>query len=215
MSGRNNPYLKPHHRHHTLHDEIRDHHRQQVQARGRTHPSDLIEAREREIQVLLQDNQRLAATHVALKQELAAVDEELRHLISIAPKVKAENDARVREVYEKSLRAEAELRFIDEQTVELTQVRADIEKMTADGNDFTAKLREINEELVMVRTELEQFPAVEAEIEAMHKEIQRGRYALIKFICIQMIRFIVIFAQFTHSKFGKIAINLTCTLGTL
>lgn len=175
MAGRNNPYLRPSHPHPTIIDGPGDRHRQ---GHGRAHPAAIIEAQERDIQALLHDNQRLATTHVALKRELAAADEELRHLSSTAATVKAETNARVRELYEKSFRAEAELRSFGEQAAELAQVKADIQNMTADRKEFSAKLREIEEELVMVRSESVQFPALEAEIEAMQNEIQKGRAAI-------------------------------------
>lgn len=175
MAERNHPYLRPSRRHPTLIDDPGDVHRQ---SHGRAHPAAIIEAQERDIQALLHDNQRLATSHVALKRELAAADEEIRHLSSTASSIKAETNARVRELYEKSFRAEAELRSFGEQAAELAQVKTDIQNMTADRKEFSAKLREIEEELVVVRSELGQFSALEAEIETMQNEIQKGRAAI-------------------------------------
>ncbi|MCE0480899.1 hypothetical protein HAX54_038127 [Datura stramonium] len=154
----------------------------EAQSQARIHPPVLIDdreaAQEREIETLLLDNHRLAAAHVALKQDLAAVQQELRLLSSTAATVKAERDAEVREVYEKVRRKESDVRIVDELNVEMARVRTDIQNLNADRKELTAKLHEMEDDLVKVRSELQQFPIIKAEIEAVHKEVQRGRAAI-------------------------------------
>lgn len=144
----------------------------------RPHPALIEERQHREIQSLLLDNQRLAATHVALKQELAAAQQELRHMSSTAGNVKAERDVQVREVYERSLKMEAEVRLIDGLGAELAQVRGDVQKLSSDNKELSAKLQGIEGDLVKARSELQLLMPIKAEIEAMHQEIQRGRAAI-------------------------------------
>ncbi|KAK9279982.1 hypothetical protein L1049_013666 [Liquidambar formosana] len=162
-------------------DDPRLLHRSSVGGGGRTLPA-LVEERialqHREIQNLLLDNQRLAATHVALKQELAVAQQELRHLSSAASNVKAERDAQVREVYEKSLKMEAEVRSIDAMNAELVQVRADIQKLSASRQELMAELQAINGDLARARSDSQQLPAIKTEIDSMLKELQRGRAAV-------------------------------------
>lgn len=136
---------------------------------------DRIALQHREIQTLLLNNQRLAATHIALKQELSLVQEDLHHLSNLAADVKAERDNQVREVYEKSLKLDAELRSIDAMSAELVQVRTDIQKLTVHRQEMDAQLKSINEEIVKAKTEAQQVGIVRAEIETVQKEIQRGR----------------------------------------
>ncbi|XP_010257048.1 PREDICTED: protein FLX-like 1 [Nelumbo nucifera] len=150
-------------------------------AAARPHPviiEERLVAQHREIQSLLLDNQRLAATHVALKQELAVAQQDLRHLSAAAADVKAERDAQVREVYERSLKMEAEVRSIDTLNAELAQVRADVQKLTVARQDLTAQLQALNSDFTRSRAELQQVPAIQAEIETMHQELQRGRAAV-------------------------------------
>ncbi|XP_057488083.1 protein FLX-like 1 [Actinidia eriantha] len=137
-----------------------------------------IAAQHREIQSLLIDNQRLAATHVTLKQELSAAQQELRHLSVAAATVKAEKGAQVRAVHERSLKMEAEVRSIDTLSAELAHVRTDIQKLTASRQELTVKLKAIDDDLVRTRSESKQLPAIKADIETMHQEIQRGRAAI-------------------------------------
>ncbi|OIT00811.1 PREDICTED: protein FLC EXPRESSOR-like isoform X1 [Nicotiana attenuata] len=154
----------------------------QTHGQARIHPPVLIDdreaAQEREIETLLLDNHRLASAHVALKQDLDAVQQELRHLSSTAATVKAERDAEVREIYEKARRMEGEVHTVDELSVEMARVRTDIQNLNADRKELTAKLQEMEDDLVKVRSELQQFPVIKAEIESMRKEVQRGRAAI-------------------------------------
>lgn len=136
---------------------------------------DRIAARHREVQSLLVDNQRLAATHVALKQDLTAAQQELRHLSSAAADLKAERDIEVRQIYEKSLKMDAEVRAIDAMSAELVQVRADVQEFGAARKELASQLQAIESDLARVRAESQQVPAMKAEIEAMRHEIQRGR----------------------------------------
>ncbi|XP_057954271.1 protein FLX-like 1 [Malania oleifera] len=148
---------------------------------GRPHPAiieERIAAGHREIQSLLIDNQRLAATHVALKQELAVAQQDLRHLSAAAANVKVERDAEVRDVYEKSLRMESEVRSIDALGAELAQVKMDVQKLTATKKELTAQLQAIDGDLARARADVQQLPAIKAEIENMHQELQRGRAAI-------------------------------------
>ncbi|XP_042511171.1 protein FLX-like 1 [Macadamia integrifolia] len=192
MAGRNR--MLPNHRevpfprggplpHPSLMEEpLPRHHRVPLSAgAGRPHPAIIEEhliAQNREIQGLLHDNQRLAATHVALKQDLVVSQQELRHLSATAASVKAGRDAEIRDVYERSLKMEAEVRSIDAFNAELSQVRVDVQKLSAARQDLTAQLQTINSDLARARADLQQAPAIKAEIEYMRREIQRGRAAI-------------------------------------
>lgn len=142
------------------------------------HLEDRIAIQQSEIQSLLIDNQRLAATHVALKQEFSLAQQELRHLSSTAASVKAERDAEVRDVYEKSLKLDAEVRVIDAMNAELDRVRADVEKLSVIKQELTEELNEINDDVAKARAESEDVATIKAEIDSERQEIQRGRYLM-------------------------------------
>ncbi|XP_022729517.1 protein FLC EXPRESSOR [Durio zibethinus] len=142
------------------------------------HLEDRIVIQHREIQSLLFDNQRLAATHVALKQDLTLAQQELRHLSAAAANVKAERDAEVREVYERSLKMDAGARAVDAMSAELARVRADVQKFTVDCQELTAQLETVNDELAKARTEAKQVPLIMADMEAVRQEIHKGRTAI-------------------------------------
>lgn len=136
---------------------------------------DCIAIQHREIQTLLIDNQRLAATHVALKQELAASQQELAALSAAAATAKTERDAQVREVYERSLKTDAEARLVDAIIAELDQVRGDVQKLGASRKELAAELRVVEEDAARARDEAKQVPSIKADTERLRREIQRGR----------------------------------------
>jgi len=136
---------------------------------------DRVDKRHREIQNLIADNQRLAGIHVALKQDLAATQEELRRLSATAAEVKAERDEEVREIYEKSLKVDAEVRAVAAMSAELNRVRADVQELAAAQKGLAAQLQTVESDLERARAEGKFVPAIKADIEAMLHEIQRGR----------------------------------------
>ncbi|XP_039054027.1 protein FLC EXPRESSOR-like isoform X3 [Hibiscus syriacus] len=142
------------------------------------HLEDRIAIQHREIQSLLLDNQRLAAAHVALKQDLALAQQETRHLLAASANVKSERDAEVREIYERSLKMDAQTRSVDAMTSELARVRADVKKLMAGNQELKADLEAVNDELAKARMEAKQVPVLMADIEAVRKEIHKGGSAI-------------------------------------
>ncbi|XP_073317757.1 protein FLC EXPRESSOR-like isoform X1 [Primulina huaijiensis] len=167
------------HSHRQIADEPRRlHHHGRVSSQELHLLEERIAAQSRDIQTLLHDNQRLAVTHVALKQEFISAEQDVRHLSATAASVKSERDAQVREVYNRSLRLEEEARFVDGIPPELDRIRADIQELRGERKELSEKLRDIDEDLARTNSELMELPALRAEIEVLYKEIQRGRGAI-------------------------------------
>ncbi|KAI3844643.1 hypothetical protein MKX03_026745 [Papaver bracteatum] len=118
------------------------------------------------------NNQRLAATHVALKQELSASNEEIRHISTVASQVKADRDIEIRLLYEQSLKIESEVSTIGKFSAELAQAKVDIQKFNANKLELTWKLQAVNGDLIRVRRERE------SGIDTMRIGVQKGRAAI-------------------------------------
>ncbi|GAA0172607.1 hypothetical protein LIER_26402 [Lithospermum erythrorhizon] len=145
------------------------------------HPAIMDEqlaAQHQDIQGLLVDNQRLAATHVALKQELEAAQFELQRTDHYARSFHAEKDIKMRELYEKSMKMENDLGEADAMRAELMQIRADIQELTAARQDLTAQSQAMTQDLTRMTTDLQKVPAVKVEIEGFKQELQRARAAI-------------------------------------
>ncbi|KAM6584988.1 hypothetical protein CsatB_011990 [Cannabis sativa] len=145
------------------------------------HPAIIEErlaAQHQDIQGLLVDNQRLAATHVALKQELEAAQHELQRMGHIADSLQIEKDVQMQEMIDKSLRLEVDLRGVKEMQAELHQVRSDIKDFTAGRQELTGNVQAMTQDLARMTMDLQQAPSLKAEIEAMKQELQRARAAI-------------------------------------
>ncbi|CAL9747620.1 unnamed protein product [Musa acuminata subsp. burmannicoides] len=145
------------------------------------HPAVIEErlaAQHQEIQGLLADNQRLAATHVALKQELDAAQHEIRRMSHAVASMQADKDLQLRETYEKSMKLESELRAVEAMRGELIQIRGDIQKLNAVRQELTGQVQAVTQDLTRASADLQQAPAIKAEIEAIKQETQRVRAAI-------------------------------------
>ncbi|CAN4104289.1 unnamed protein product [Withania somnifera] len=145
------------------------------------HPAVLEEhlaAQHDEIQGLLVDNQRLAATHVALKQEVEAAQYELQRTDHYARSLRMETDVQMRELYEKSAKMEMDLHIADGMRSELMRVRSDIMEFTAARQELTVEVQRMTADLTRMTADIHQTPALKAEIEGLKQELQRAREAI-------------------------------------
>lgn len=180
-------HVPPHphpHPHPVLLEDFRDPQQLGLGPRGPIplHPAAIIEerlaAQHQEIQGLLGDNQRLAATHVALKQELEAAQHELQRVAHFRDSLRADTEARMRELYDKSAQLEAELRGAEAARAELLQVHADVKELTAVRQDLSGQVQAMTQDLARMTADAKRLPALRADVEAMKQELQCARAAI-------------------------------------
>ncbi|KAL9160371.1 hypothetical protein ABFS82_08G194700 [Erythranthe guttata] len=169
--------------HPTLNEEMREAHyslsgqRQQLPP----HPAIMEErlaVQHDDIQALLVDNQRLAATHVALRQELEVSQYEIQRADKYARTLHAENDSQMRELFEKSVKKEKEVHAVHAMKSELMQVHKDLKELSAVKQDLSTQVQMMTRDLGRVTSDLQQIPAVKAEIEGLRRELERARAAI-------------------------------------
>ncbi|XP_002531244.2 protein FLX-like 1 [Ricinus communis] len=131
-----------------------------------------------DIQGLLADNQRFSATHVALKQELEAAHHELERMAHYGNSLHVEKDVQMRELHEKSMRLEADLREVEAMRAELHHVRADIKELSEVRQELTGRVQMMTQDLARYNADLQQVPAVKADIESMKQQLQHARAAI-------------------------------------
>ncbi|KQK16076.1 hypothetical protein BRADI_1g26600v3 [Brachypodium distachyon] len=128
-----------------------------------------------EAHALLGQNQRLAATHVALVQEVSVVRHELRRTARAIGAAQQEADLRIREVYERLMKMEAELRVADEMRAELAHVRMDIQQLGATRQELMGQIQGYTQDLARSAVDLQQVAAVKAETQELRHETQHLR----------------------------------------
>ncbi|CAH8313384.1 unnamed protein product [Eruca vesicaria subsp. sativa] len=131
-----------------------------------------------EIQSILTDNQKLALAHLGVKDQLNLAKRELARLLEAAAAVKSDTEAKVREVYQNSLRMEAEARVVNGIGAELDQVRSDVERLGEDREKLAAELAMLNGEIAKAKPNYDRAVEVRVEIESLREEVSKGRAAL-------------------------------------
>lgn len=134
-----------------------------------------LAAQLREIRILLNDNEELAGSHVALKRDLDASQHELRIVAASAAESKAKADAEAREIFERSCKAESEVRLIERMRADMAQVESDVRTFSAEKEELTQKLQSLKGDLARARSDHKEAATIEPEVEVMRKEIQKGR----------------------------------------
>lgn len=132
-------------------------------------------AQHRDVHVLLSDNQQLAATHVALAQEVNLARHEVKVAMATADKVTADLEREVRDNYERALIFEGDARVVERMRIELGQVRTDIRELEAVKVEMSERLKVLREDLTKARADVQKVPTTLRQIENMHVEIQKGR----------------------------------------
>ncbi|KAG0555964.1 hypothetical protein KC19_11G015800 [Ceratodon purpureus] len=130
-----------------------------------------------ELQRLLTENQRLAATHVALRQELAAAQQEVQRMQSMMQGLQNDKEVQVRSLLEKSANLEAELRATEPLKTDVLQARSDCQKLHQHSQELGVQVRTLTAELQRARADVQVIPNLRNEIDTLRSELQRARNA--------------------------------------
>ncbi|KAK8961364.1 hypothetical protein KSP40_PGU019703 [Platanthera guangdongensis] len=137
-----------------------------------------LEAQQHEIRRLLSDNRRLADDRIAFQQELVAVKEEIHRLNLVIADTRAEKDAHSRELIEKGLKLEADLRATEPLRNEVILLRAEVQKLNTIRQDLTGQVQTLSQDLKRSQAEHQQIPALRSEIDSLRQEHMRARTAI-------------------------------------
>ncbi|KAL5988310.1 hypothetical protein ACLOJK_036073 [Asimina triloba] len=130
-----------------------------------------------EAERLLRENQRLAASHVALRQELVASQKELQGLQVHIGSIQTESDIQVRGLLEKNAKMEADLRAGESLKKDLEQAHKEAQSLLTERQELNAQIQQANEELQKIRADVKRLPEMHAELDGLRQEHQRLRSA--------------------------------------
>lgn len=134
-----------------------------------------IAAQHGEMQRLATENQRLAATHGTLRQELAAAQHELQLLHAHIGAVKAEREQQMRGLVDNIGKMETELKDAEPVRLELQQARVEAENLLVTRQELVSKIHQLSQDLHRAQVDVQQIPALMSELEGLRQEYQRCR----------------------------------------
>ncbi|CAK7356846.1 unnamed protein product [Dovyalis caffra] len=145
------------------------------------HPAfleDELEMQHGEIRRLLGDNRRLIEDRMALQQELGAAKEELHRMNIVIAEIRAEQDVHSRELIEKGLKLEADLRATEPLKNESVQLRVEIQKLNNAKQELLGQVQTLKLDVARLQADHQQIPLLRGEIEGLHQELMRARAAI-------------------------------------
>lgn len=146
------------------------------------HPAILeeeLEIQHAEIRRLLGENRRLVEDRMALQQELGVAKEEIRRINLAVGDIRAEQELHSRELIEKGLKLEADLRATEPLRNEAVQLRGEIQKLNNIRQDLAGQVQNLSQEVARLQADNKQIPLLRAEIEGLHQELLRARFGLV------------------------------------
>ncbi|XP_057978432.1 protein FLX-like 3 [Malania oleifera] len=152
-----------------------------VMPRRPPHPALLeeeLDVQHAEIRRLLGENRRLVEDRMALQRELGGAKEELHRMNIAIGDMRAEQEVRSRELIEKGLKLEADLRATEPLKNEAMQFRAEVQKLNTIRQDLAGQIQSLTQDLTRLKADNQQIPVLRAEIDGLHQEMMRARNAI-------------------------------------
>ncbi|KAK6128024.1 hypothetical protein DH2020_038227 [Rehmannia glutinosa] len=137
-----------------------------------------LEIRHIELRRLLGENRRLVEDRIALERELTASKEELRRINLVIADIRAELELQSRELVERGLKLESDLRATESLKTEAAQLRAEIQRLNTIRKDLSRQVQTLTHDLSKLQADNEQIPVLRTEIDGLHQELLRARTAI-------------------------------------
>ena len=142
-------------------------------------PPELIEnkiaSQTAEIERLARDNHRLAATHVAMREDLVSARHEAQKLKEHIRSIQTESDIQIRVLQEKIVKMEADIRVGDSVKKELQQAHIEVQNLVKARQELIVQIQQASQELLKTRADFKSLPELHAELEGLSKEHPRLR----------------------------------------
>ncbi|KAK8532250.1 hypothetical protein V6N13_131588 [Hibiscus sabdariffa] len=128
-----------------------------------------------EMQRLGTENQRIAATHGTLRQELASAQHELQILHAQIGAVNSEREQQMKSLTDKITKMEAELKAAEPVKTEFQQAHSEAQNLVLAREELLSKVHRLNQEIQRAHVDVQHIPALMAELESLRQEYQHCR----------------------------------------
>lgn len=145
------------------------------------HPAMLeeeLEMQHHEIRRLLGENRRLVEDRIALQRELGVAKEELHRMNLAIGDIRAEQEMHSRELIERGLKLEADLRATEPLRNEATQLRVEVQRLNSIRQDLSGQVQTLTKDIAKLQADNKQIPLLRADVDGLHQELMRARFIL-------------------------------------
>ncbi|CAN0878007.1 Protein FLX-like 3 [Linum grandiflorum] len=118
------------------------------------------------------ENRRLVEDRIALQQDLGAAKEELHRMNMVISDIRSEQEMRSRELIEKGMKLEADLRATEPLKGEALQLRAEVKRLKDAKQELAAQVQNLKRDLERAQVENKQIPGLKREIEGSSPELR-------------------------------------------
>ncbi|KAL3824440.1 hypothetical protein ACJIZ3_020469 [Penstemon smallii] len=137
-----------------------------------------LEIRHVELRRLLGENRRLVEDRIALERELQAAKDDLHRMnISIAD-IRADQELQSRELIERGLQLEADLRATEPLKQEVMQMRAEIQRLNTIRKDLSGQVQILSQDQAKLQADNKQIAVLRTEIDGLHEKLFHARSAI-------------------------------------
>ncbi|KAK4479575.1 hypothetical protein RD792_015093 [Penstemon davidsonii] len=141
-----------------------------------------LEIRHVELRRLLGENWRLVEDRVALERELQAAKDDLHRMnLSIAD-IRADQELQSRELIERGLKLEADLRATEPLKQEVTQMRAEIQRLNTIRKDLSGQVQILSQDQAKLQADNKQIAVLRTEFDGLHEKLFHARFVLASFL---------------------------------
>ncbi|KAL9226799.1 hypothetical protein vseg_002570 [Gypsophila vaccaria] len=128
-----------------------------------------------EMERLASENQRLAATHGTLRQQLAGAQQELQMLESQFQASKSEREQQMRGLLDRMSKMEVELQSADRLKIDLQQAKTEAHSLLEVRQELISKVQQVNDELQRAHVDGQQIPLLMSELNKLRQEFHQCR----------------------------------------
>lgn len=131
--------------------------------------------RSAEIERLASDKQKLSASHIALRQELATTLQDIQKLRAHIGSIQTECDLQIRILLEKMAKMEVRIRAGENVKKDLQRAHAEARALVATRQELINQVEQATQELKKARADMEKLPEMNAELDRLTQEHQKLR----------------------------------------
>jgi chromosome segregation ATPase len=137
-----------------------------------------LDIQHREIRRIISENTLVVDENTHLQSKLTAAKDEVHRLGQVIPNLRAEKEQRVRELTQRGLKLEAELRGSEPLRVEVKQLKAEVKSLDTVRKDLSSQVRGLKDEISHLEAENRQKDSMRDDIDGMRNKIVEARRAI-------------------------------------